>query len=112
MPISGLLISLDRDPARRAEAMDALHQHPAIEIGEGEECRVPIVVDTTSSQEDRAVWDWLHQQPGISFVDVVYVHFEEGQRDQDETIGSSCLQGRDHAPTESSIFTYQRRGES
>ncbi len=79
MPISGLLITLDRDPGRRDAARTALEQHPAIEIGEGKDHRLPIVVDTPTSEEDRAVWEWLHQFPGATFVDVVYIHFDEDE---------------------------------
>lgn len=79
MPISGLLITLDRDSDKRARALAALQHHHAIDIGEGRDHRVPVVVDTPSSDEDRAVWDWLHEQPGITFVDVVYVHFDQDQ---------------------------------
>jgi hypothetical protein len=82
MPISGLLITLDRDPSKRTSAIAALQQHPSIDLGEGEDHRLPIVVDTPSSDDDRAVWDWLHEQPGITFVDVVYVHFDEDEHEE------------------------------
>jgi nitrate reductase NapAB chaperone NapD len=94
MPISGLLITLDCDPSKRAEALAALRQHPAIDIGEGEAHRVPIVVDTPSSDEDRAVWDWLHDQPGVAFVDLVYVHFDvEDEQRQRGAKDSPSIEG-------------------
>lgn len=107
MPISGLLITLDRDPAKRADALAALQRHPSIDLGEGEDHRIPIVVDTPSSDEDRAVWNWLHELPGVTFVDVVYVHFDEGEASRHQGNESSS-ESRLHA----SMPSDHARGES
>lgn len=71
MPVSGLVLTLSLNAPDRAAALDALRRHPSIEVGEAQGHRLPIVVDTPASDDDRAVWDWLHAQEGILFVDVV-----------------------------------------
>lgn len=40
--------------------------------GEGP-LRVPVVLDTASPEEDRRAYEWLLEQAGIAFVDVVAV---------------------------------------
>lgn len=82
MPISGLVITLSTDPRERRDALAALANHSAVECGETDDNRMPIVVDTPDSDADRAVWEWLHQQRGITFVDVAYVHFETDSKDR------------------------------
>jgi nitrate reductase NapAB chaperone NapD len=95
MPISGLLITLDRDPEKKSDAIARLQSHPAIDLGDRDGLRLPIVVDTASSEDDRMVWAWLHELPGITFVDVVYIHFDdEGHaHDQSMTTPVSCAAG-------------------
>jgi hypothetical protein len=77
MPISGLLVTLVEDAATRMTALTTLRQHPAIDVGEPAGGRVPIVVETLDENEDRLVWEWLHAIPGVTFVVVAYIHFDE-----------------------------------
>jgi nitrate reductase NapAB chaperone NapD len=77
MPISGLVITFSPDQMARRFALEALRSHPSIEVGgDRRDARVPVVVETSTSDEDRAVWLWLHELPGVQFVEVVYVHFD------------------------------------
>jgi hypothetical protein len=85
MPISGLVLTLVEEPHARQGALEILRRHPAIEVGEPADVRVPIVVETTDAEEDRLVWEWLHAIPGVSFVVVAFIHFDEG----DAECGSS-----------------------
>ena len=77
MPISGLVITLADDAARRDAALAALRDHAAIDLGPQTGSRVPIVVETASDDEDRQVWEWLQSLPGVMQVDVAMIHFEE-----------------------------------
>ena len=86
MPISGLVITLSEKARERSVALAALAEDRRIEIGEATESRLPIVVDTPSSEEDRHVWEWLHNLPGVVFVDVACIHFDDEQhKDLSET---------------------------
>ncbi|TVQ62275.1 MAG: hypothetical protein EA379_05430 [Phycisphaerales bacterium] len=71
MPVSGLVLTLSRNDADRAAALTALDRREGVSIGEPQGHRLPIVVDTPCSEDDRAVWEWLHTLPGVLFVDLV-----------------------------------------
>lgn len=79
MPISGLVVTLSEDTQRRAAALAELRRHDAIEVGEVAGERVPIVVTSADSDEDRRIWDWLSALPGVLLVSVAYIHFEESE---------------------------------
>lgn len=77
MPISGLVVTLAEKPNDRASALMSLAAEARIEVGEIVGSRVPIVVETPSAEEDRQVWGWLHNLPGVLFVDVACIHFDD-----------------------------------
>lgn len=72
MPVSGLVLTLSAEPGQDDRALRALAGHPMIDIGDRQGPRLPIVVDSPTDEEDKAVWEWLHQCPGVLFVDLVY----------------------------------------
>lgn len=88
MPISGLVVTLVDDPATRQGALATLRQHPAVDVGEPAGGRVPIVVDTFDENDDRLVWEWIHAIPGVTFVVVAYIHFDEDSSDVE--LSASC----------------------
>lgn len=71
MPISGLVLTLSSESRLRDAALRALSDHRSIEPGNAERNRLPIVVDTPTSYDDKGVWEWLHELPGVLFVDLV-----------------------------------------
>jgi len=77
MPISGLVLSLSEQHSLREHALEALRHEPRIEIGARDSLRVAIVCDTACGEEDKQLWNWLQQLPGIVFVDVVMVGFDD-----------------------------------
>jgi nitrate reductase NapAB chaperone NapD len=76
MPISGLVVTLSRDPHLRELALAAINREPRIETGVMEAGRLAIVVETDSPDDDRDVWQWLGSLPGVDFVDVALIGFE------------------------------------
>jgi hypothetical protein len=98
MPISGLVVTLADDSAAREVSLAAMREHPALEIGELNCGRVPVVVDSADEMEDRLVWDWLHSLPGVALVVVAFISFDdESSRivsssvEPDYPVGSSFL---------------------
>ena len=86
MPISGLVVTLSDSDTERADAIDAMRREPRIELGISEleqtvASRIPIVVDTQSNEGDKQVWQWLNDLPGVVFVDVALVGFEDNSND-------------------------------
>ncbi len=77
MPVSGLVVSLSDEPRRRAEALGAIDREARIAVGVCEANRLAIVLDTASSEEDKQLWEWLGSLPGVSFVEVAFVGFEQ-----------------------------------
>ena len=77
MPVSGLVVTLADQSGVRENAINAIRNEPRIEIGVTQSGRMAIVVDTASDEEDKQLWQWLNRLPGVAFVDVVMVGFEE-----------------------------------
>jgi hypothetical protein len=77
MPVSGLVVSLTQEPELRRKTVDAIRGEPRIDIGPIHSDRMALVIDTASSAEDKQLWDWLKQLPGVVFVDVALVAFED-----------------------------------
>ncbi|HRP62272.1 MAG TPA: hypothetical protein PK400_03160 [Phycisphaerales bacterium] len=86
MPVSGLVITLSESPEDRASALVSLGESPCIEVGEVNGSRLPIVVDTPTFEDDRHVWDWLHNLRGVLFVDVACIHFDDEENPQQSEV--------------------------
>lgn len=82
MPVSGLVVSLGDEPRPRAEALAVIGREARITVGVLEANRLAIVLDTVSTEEDRHLWEWLGSLPGVLFVEVAFVGFEQ----QDELL--------------------------
>lgn len=63
----------------RAEVLEALAKVPNIEIGDAtlNPWRVPITIDSPTPGDLEVTTRRLQQCPGVAFVDVVFVHFED-----------------------------------
>jgi len=79
MPISGLVVSLTADPKLREQATSTIASDPRVEVGTTTTQQVAIVVETSSSVEDRQFWQWLNDLPGVCFVTVAFVGFEQSE---------------------------------
>lgn len=91
MPISGLVVSLVSDRQLREEAIATIKAEPCIEVGVIQSQRMAIVLDTPSTDDDKRLWCWLSSLPGVVFVDVAMVAFEdpESEAPEQETSESS-----------------------
>jgi hypothetical protein len=77
MPISGLILTLEDDAAERDAAIALLRQQPELEPGQLAGRWLPVVMETASNSESHVLHDWLSSLPGVAYVDVVAVGFEE-----------------------------------
>lgn len=75
MAISGLVVTLAEDPAGAA-ALTVLKSEPRLTLGERFGRRVAVVAETPSARDDRELFDELRAMPGITQVDVTYVHLD------------------------------------
>lgn len=87
MPVSGLVVSLKSDPRLREEAIQAIRGESCIEVGVIAGRKMAIVVDTNSTDDDKRIWCWLGSLPGVAFVDVTMVGYDEPQPTDDSSDG-------------------------
>lgn len=79
MPVSGLVLTLSPNRNDREFALARLQEHPRLQIGHAEWQRLPVVVDTPSDEEDKALWAWLNDLRGVLFVNLVCTDNSEDQ---------------------------------
>jgi hypothetical protein len=83
MLTTGLLISLHSSVFSVA---DRLRAHPAITVGEVVDHWLPVAVEAEDDESCREYHDWIAAQPGVAYVDVVHVNFEEPAADLNTAI--------------------------
>ncbi|MBK8040777.1 MAG: hypothetical protein IPK22_27145 [Verrucomicrobiaceae bacterium] len=74
----GLLVILD---SPSPHVMDRLRAHPAMTVGEVADRWLPVAVEADDDESCREYHDWIAAQPGVAFIDVVHVNFEEPDAD-------------------------------
>lgn len=84
MPISGLVVSLVSDRQLREETIETIRAEPCIDVGVIQSHRMAIVLDTPTTDDDKRLWCWLSSLPGVVFVDVAMVAFEDPESDVPE----------------------------
>lgn len=79
MPISGLILTLNADAELAAQAVATLSVRPEFMPGERNARWLPVAMEARDDAESRDLHDWLNALPGVDFVDVVYVNFDEDE---------------------------------
>jgi nitrate reductase NapAB chaperone NapD len=82
VPISGLVLSLDRSHKDHDETIRRLNAEPAIEIGERSSYKCAIVVDAASKADDQKLFTWVCNLPAVVDVQVAFVGFDDAPSDQ------------------------------
>lgn len=77
MPIIGAVLTLSEEPEAKRAALDFLHAHQAIEMGEPQIQGLPVVIESSSRAEERALWESLEALPGVVFASVVCTDFSD-----------------------------------
>lgn len=74
--ISSLVVTFKNAQRALPHTLSELKTHPAIEIGQPFENRVPVTVTANDNGEMLAITRWIEEFPEVAIVDVVFVHFE------------------------------------
>ena len=75
--ISGLVATLTADATLAGLALQAIGEHPALELGSPAGRRLPLVLETATPTESHALGEWLVELPGVEYVDVAFVHWDD-----------------------------------
>ena len=70
--ISGLVIHLSSDERVTECALREITAHPAIEIGERHQSRLPVIAETDDVAAMHELTDWLAARDGVTHVDVAF----------------------------------------
>lgn len=79
MITSGLVLTLAADPGLAREARTILLNRPELTLGIQTARWLPVVAEAPDVAASRDLHDWLSSLPGIDFVDVVHVDFQESE---------------------------------
>ena len=77
MITSGLVITLSADAALAAHAIASVSARPEFTLGGRNDRWLPVAMEAHDDAASRDLHDWLHALPGVDYVDVVSVNFEE-----------------------------------
>jgi len=77
MPTSGLVITLSADAELAAQTRAMLMVRREFTVGERNDHWLPVAMEASDDAGSRDLHDWLHSLPGVEFVDVVYVNFDD-----------------------------------
>lgn len=90
MPISGLVISIESDKFNRQTVVKKIDSLPYLKLGQSSSQRIPAVLETPSPRQDRQAIQEINDIPGVTFVDVVFVHFDQEEGTQNEMADRSA----------------------
>ena len=79
MSVSGLVITLSESPSERAWALAGLRSRSDLQLGELSERWLPVVLEKSDDESAEAVFREISLLPGVEYVDVVFVQFEDGR---------------------------------
>lgn len=77
MPVLSAVLTLSSDPETRTELLRALALDPRLSLGALHEDRLPLVLETSSRDEDRELWDRLADSPGVLHCELAFADFSD-----------------------------------
>ena len=77
--IASLVATLDKDIADLSEIVSRISCIPGVELSDAKAVihRFPVMIDSPDPDSLEEITRRLQQIPGVAFVDVVFVHFED-----------------------------------
>jgi hypothetical protein len=87
--IAGVVATLTDDAVRLKTTLDEFVSRPGLEVGtfQATDRRISLTIDSPKRSGVEDLTDWIRSRPGVAFVDVVCVHFEETDDAADLTPG-------------------------
>jgi nitrate reductase NapAB chaperone NapD len=80
MPIVSAVLTLAPDLVTRAAVQRALGTDPRITLGPLNADRLPVVLETSSRDEDRALWERVADSPGVLNIELAFADFSDLHR--------------------------------
>lgn len=88
--IASVVATLDNHVGNLQDTLEEISRIPCVEIGDtgNSVYRLPLMIDSPDPNALEEVTRRLQQCRGVAFVDVVFVHFEDGsQQDGCDSVG-------------------------
>lgn len=79
MPVSGLLLTIDR--AHESALREMLAADPRTTPGDTLGTRLVVALDTPTQSADEAAWAWLRTLPGVLWIDLVWISLDPAEAD-------------------------------
>ena len=85
--IAGVIAQLNSlDPSSIADTIQEIESHPQLDSGNlTSQNRLPVTIDSPDQYDLEAATDWLRSRRCVDFVDVVFVHFDNQETEDQET---------------------------
>jgi hypothetical protein len=77
MPVLSAVLHLE--PSTAEQTLTELASDPRIQLGPRHQHTLPVVLETTTRDEDRALWRSLEQHPGLRLAQLVFADFSDLQ---------------------------------
>lgn len=78
MPVLSAVLTLPTEPRARAAALDGLRGLPGLSLGvEHAGGRLPVVLESSSRAEDKALWEAVSAVPQLLHVELVFADFSD-----------------------------------
>lgn len=87
MPVSGLVLTLERDPSLRSDLLETLGADGRVTTGEPIEGSLPVVTETDTIDEHEALWNEIAALDGVLMVRLAFHDFSDVE-------GSPCRDWR------------------
>ncbi|MEQ1904638.1 MAG: hypothetical protein ABL888_10660 [Pirellulaceae bacterium] len=75
--IASVVAQIDRQLTDSIRLGDAVESRVGIEVGEACGPKVPLTIEAIDGRELEVATEWLRSLPGVMYVDVIYVNFDE-----------------------------------
>lgn len=77
MPISGWVVTLSDDEGMSAEALMTMQGDARFTLGERVGLKQPVVVETESLGESKALWKTVEALDGVHWLELAYLDFSD-----------------------------------
>ncbi|MEZ4269130.1 MAG: hypothetical protein R3F39_22470 [Myxococcota bacterium] len=84
MPILGAVVMLSREPDKAQRVVEALSADPRITLGDLFSGVLPIALEVSNKQDERELWQWILDTPGVSDLGLVFSDFSDVTERKDE----------------------------